>query len=320
MEDPVSTTVDTVVQPEKLLKDLARLWVDLGKQDAEKGSSGVIRACAMTLIAAVDCEDDAKGVTETIGQLMHEHPSRAIVLCIGSGAAAITARVFAQCWMPFGGRQQICCEQIEISAGVDLLPDLPKLLLGITVPDLPVVLWSRSPSLCENSTFAKLFPLADKLIFDSARFDDAEAGLALIKRLVSDGCNAADLSWTRLTPWRETVAQIFENEHNRKYATEIRRVDISHSGPTAGRYLASWFSHSLPSGVEVSCAPGDVAGIKLAAREFAASIQLDEPSSAEVKVNGITSRTPFPASSEYNLMREELSILGVDHVFRRCLP
>src|SRR3981081_1670604 len=121
MEDPVSTTVDRVVQPEKLLKDLARLWVDLGRQDTEKGSSGVIRACAMTLIAAVDCEDDAKDVTETIGHLMHEHHSRAIVLCIGSGSTPISARVFAQCWMPFGGRQQICCEQIEIAAGAGLL-------------------------------------------------------------------------------------------------------------------------------------------------------------------------------------------------------
>src|SRR5258707_14846743 len=112
MEDCMSATTDTLVQPEKLLKDLVRLWVDLGRQDTGKGSSGVIRACAMTLIAAVDCEDDARGVTETIGQLMHEHPSRAIVLCIGSGSAPISARGFAQCWMPFAGRKQICCEQV----------------------------------------------------------------------------------------------------------------------------------------------------------------------------------------------------------------
>ena len=318
----MSAAVDTVIQPEKLLKDLARLWEDLGRTDTE-GSSGVIRACAMTLIAAVDCEDDAKGVTEAIGQLMHEHPSRAIVLCIGTGAAPMSARVFAQCWLPFGGRKQICCEQVEIAAGVELLPDLPKVLLGITVPDLPVVLWSRSASLCENTSFAKLFPMADKLVFDSARFDDAEAGLALVKRMVSAGCNAADLSWTRLTPWRETVAQIFENEHNRKYASEIRRVTIGHTGQTvsaAARYLASWFAHSLPSGVEIALVANDVAGIELAAPGFAASIRLDEPSSAQVIVNGITSRTPFPASSECNLMREELSILGPDPVFRRCLP
>jgi glucose-6-phosphate dehydrogenase assembly protein OpcA len=314
----MSSAVDTVVQPEKLLQDLAALWEDLGQTDTE-GSSGVIRACAMTLIAAVDCEDDAKGVTATIGQLMHEHPSRAIVLCIGSGTAPITARVFAQCWLPFGGRKQICCEQVEIAAGIDSLPDLPKLLLGITVPDLPVVLWSRSASLCENTSFAKLFPLADKLIFDSAHFDDAAAGLALVKQFQ----NSADLSWTRLTPWRETVAQIFENDHNRKCANEIKRVTISHTGQTvsaAARYLASWFAHSLPSGVEIALVPNSIAGIEIAAPEFSASIRLAEPSSAEVIVNGIASRTPFPDSSEYNLMREELSILGPDPVFRRCLP
>jgi glucose-6-phosphate dehydrogenase assembly protein OpcA len=314
----MSTAVDTVVQPEKLLKDLAALWDDLGRTDTE-GSSGVIRACAMTLIAAVDCEDDAKGVNETIGRLMHEHPSRAIVLCIGSGATPITARVFAQCWLPFGGRKQICCEQVEVAAGVDLLPDLRKLLLGITVPDLPVVLWSRSASLCENTSFAKLFPLADKLIFDSARFEDPEAGLALVKRFE----NSADLAWARLTPWRETAAQIFENEHNRKYANEIKRVTISHTGKNvsaSARYLGSWFSHSLPTGVEISFAPGTIAGIELAAPGFSASIRLDEPPSAEVIVNGIASRTPFPDSNEYNLMREELSILGPDPVFRRCLP
>lgn len=310
----MSATVDTVVQPEKLLKDLAALWEDLGRTDAE-GSSGVIRACAMTLIAAVDCEDDAKGVTETIGQLMHEHPSRAIVLCIGSGAAPITARVFAQCWLPLGGRKQICCEQIEISAGVDLVPDLPKLLLGITVPDLPVVLWSRSPSLCANASFAKLFPMADKLIFDSERFDDAAAGLALVKRVE----NSADLAWARLTPWRETVAQIFESEENRKYARAIDRVVISYVGVGA-RYLEAWFDRTVPARRPAAAQEGRPTGIEMTGAGFSASIRLVEPSLAEVVVNGVVSRTAFPVSSEYNLMREELAILGVDSVFRRCLP
>ena len=310
----MSATADTMVQPEKLLKDLARLWEDLGRTDTE-GSSGVIRACAMTLIAAVDCEDDAKGVTETIGQLMHEHPSRAIVLCIGSGAAPITARVFAQCWLPLGGRKQICCEQIEISAGVDLVPDLPKLLLGITVPDLPVVLWSRSASLCENTGFAKLFPLADKVIFDSERFDDADAGLALVKRVR----NSADLAWARLTPWRETVAQIFESERNRKYVEGIEQVVISYVGVGA-RYLEAWFDRTVPARRPAAAQEGRLTGIEMTGAGFSASIRLVEPSAMEVVVNGVTSRTPFPVSSEYNLMREELAILGVDSVFRRCLP
>ena len=38
------------------------------------------------------------------------------------------ARVFAQCWMPFGKRQQICCEQIEITASETSLADAASLI------------------------------------------------------------------------------------------------------------------------------------------------------------------------------------------------
>ena len=77
---------------------------------------------------------------------MPEHPSRAIVIRFrAEDQRALAARVFAQCWMPFGHRQQICCEQIEITASDASLPDLAAVVLPLTVPDLPVILWCRSP-------------------------------------------------------------------------------------------------------------------------------------------------------------------------------
>src|SRR5436190_23704683 len=111
----------TAIKPEKILKELAKLWVDLAKEETDKNSAGVLRACAMTLIVAVEEREDAQAVGETIAELMHEHPSRAIVLDVRKdgvgtdgvpqdGGGQLDARVFAQCWMPFGRRQQICCE------------------------------------------------------------------------------------------------------------------------------------------------------------------------------------------------------------------
>ena len=44
-------------------------------------------------------------------------PSRGIVLAVTDRARErLQARVLAQCWKPFGKAQQICCEQIEITA------------------------------------------------------------------------------------------------------------------------------------------------------------------------------------------------------------
>ena len=37
----------TAVRPESILKDLARLWADLGKEDNANEKAGVLRACAI---------------------------------------------------------------------------------------------------------------------------------------------------------------------------------------------------------------------------------------------------------------------------------
>ena len=58
---------------------------------------------------------------------MPEHPARAIVIRLrGAGERALSERVYAQCWMPFGQRRQICCEQIEITASDAALADLRR--------------------------------------------------------------------------------------------------------------------------------------------------------------------------------------------------
>ena len=134
------------VEPEKLLKDLAQVWAGLGKQDDV--GHGVLRACAMTFLVVSEAGSaGGSDVGETLAALMPEHPSRAVVIVLDPKAADISARVFAQCWMPFGRHQQICCEQIEITTPRDRLKDIAAVILGLIVPDLPVVMWSRCPGL-----------------------------------------------------------------------------------------------------------------------------------------------------------------------------
>ena len=53
--------MEAAVRPERLLKDLRNLWVDLGKDEP----AGVLRACAMTLIVVVEEERDAQEFGET---------------------------------------------------------------------------------------------------------------------------------------------------------------------------------------------------------------------------------------------------------------
>ena len=54
-------------------------------------SGGVLRACAMTLVVAAENAADAERVRQTVGVLMHNHPSRAVILRPG-GRRAGTGR------------------------------------------------------------------------------------------------------------------------------------------------------------------------------------------------------------------------------------
>ena len=253
----------TDVQPERILKELEALWVDLGKADPDK-KAAVLRACAMTFLVVLEQEEDAHAAGEALAELIHENPSRAIVLRINpEDGDQLEARVLAQCWMPFGRRQQICCEQIEISASVSRLEEIPRIVMGLTVADLPVVLWCRSARLYADPRFAHLLPLVDKLVIDTATFARPEDGIAFIRNLSSQRV-VADLTWTRLTPWREMVAVLFDEPARRKLLANVANVIVRHAGPVApvsARYLAGWLRATIAS-MHLVRAPGYLQAIE----------------------------------------------------------
>ncbi len=313
-------------QPEKILKELEALWSEMGRSDADRPNA-VLRACAMTLLVGLDQDDDTQAAGQTVAELMHEHPSRAIVLKIGwESSGVLEARVLAQCWMPFGRRQQICCEQIEIEASFDRIEEVPRIIMGVTVPDLPVVLWCRSPRLCSDPGFQRLFPLIDKLILDSAVIGDPSQGLRFVRHL-SGMCVVADLNWARVTPWREMVSLLFEEPENRGLAGAVKQVKIRHGGavpPVAAIYLAEWLRATLPARAEVAFDGGDgrgqepVRAIEMSGPEVEASVVL-EGSCAVLNIQGRRDRVPFPALTDVELLRVELSIQGRDPIFERSL-
>jgi len=319
------------IAPDRILHEMADLWVDLGKQG--EGDAGVLRACSMTLVVAAEESDDPQSIGETLAALMPEHPSRAIVIRFRQQREReLSSRVFAQCWMPFGHRQQICCEQIEITASDASLADLAAVVLPLTVPDLPVMLWCRSPRLFHLDAFGELTAIARKVIVDSAAFDKPPAALQELSAALAAGRLLGDFSWTRLTRWRELVAQIFENRAQLATLPGVSEIAVSYiaqAPPPVAFYLAAWLKDGLEAigarpRVRFQSAAGQSAG-RLGHVELrdtsgtVASITLAEGHAAEVRAGAIVTRALLPPLTDCALMREELSIPGRDPVFARTL-
>ena len=312
------------INPEKILRDLRDLWAQLAKEQGSPG--GVLRACSMTLIAVAEHDDaaDAELARKTIGVLMHSHPSRAIVLTPREGGD-FSSRVFAECWMPIGGEQQICSEGIEIAADSEQTDEVARLLVPLIAPDLPVVLWCRGPRAFLDRSLDPLFPLANKIIFNTRAVRHASSAIEFLRRMRKDGRQVADLAWTRLTGWREAVAHLMDACPGGWLAASGGEVRIEYGGGRPGTrvlYFARWIERALPGAnvtlIPIEGGPG-VHSVVFAGCGAETSVRLGEGSSLEVRTAARTYSAVLPPDAEDCLMHEELSILGKDPAFDRVL-
>jgi glucose-6-phosphate dehydrogenase assembly protein OpcA len=315
-------------QPEKILRALGQVWTSLGKEERQQGQPTVLRACAMTLIIITDEEDeDSISATQTLVELMQAHPSRAIVLRGDSSAEnGLAARVFAQCWKPFGKAQQICCEQIEVSASPERWLEVGPTILGIIVPDLPVVVWCRLKSAfrpkgkISNAGLGNLLELATKSIVDTrgAKFEDA---LVVLADWMTSGRLIADLEWTRLTRWRETIATVFEEESAASVRSRVDNVEIGYDGdtlPASALYMGGWLGRAIKARPsfhrEKGLEPG-LTRVSMKAPDLEITLSRVASTCLRVKIGEQEHQVSLGSGSLYELMHEELTVLGSDPVF-----
>lgn len=315
--------MSAAVTPELILKELAELWTGHGKTD----DSGTLRACAMTLLIAADEEEEASVLDEMVMEVMHAHPSRAIVLRIRDGAdPELDSRVTALCWKPFGRRQQICCEQVQLRSSEGGLVELPRIVLSLIAPDLPVVLLCRSMHLFALAGFEPLLRMADKIVVDSRRAPRAVAAMELIARQREQGHVIDDLGWTAITSWREAIAAAFDEPATLAALPRIQHIRITHGKGKPGVeafYLGAWLLHGtgMRAGVEFTTGAGALAleSVELEGEGVRLSFTHSD-GVMQYRAEGIACNLSFAVESDWELVREELGIQGHDATFESVLP
>ena len=312
--------MSATLSPSALLHEMNSLWVTLGKQGSEETGMGVLRACTLTLVVVAEQADDAGALGETIAAIMPEHPARTIVVRVHPAAGReLAGRVFAQCWMPFGQRRQICCEQIEITASDASLEDVASVVAPIAAPDLPMILWCRSGRV----ECPALEALATKVVVDSGGWPDAQAALQRLASMAARGVLLGDFSWTHLTRWREMLSQVFENPRYAARLPGISRVRVCSSEANQkvmARYMGAWLMDALQQAgahAELSLETGTPL-VELRGDGFHVELTRQDERLVTT-VDGLSHCTGLPRPTDYRLLREELGIVRHDPIFERAL-
>ena len=325
----MSSAVIFPAQPEQILKGLGKLWTSLGQEEKQQGKPTVLRACAMTLIVATDEADGGFSASQTIAELMREHPSRGIVLAVSDAAEhELEARVLAQCWKPFGKAQQICCEQIEITARPESWPNVAPTLIGLIAADLPVIFWCRhhaalavSATDDQKAGLQAIIRLANKVVVDT-RGLGGSASLQIVSALRAKGRTVADLEWTRLTKWRQPIAQLFDNPARQNRYSQFHTVEVAHSDdhlPASALYAGAWFSAPYKADVRFGKVDGYGPGLhRITLRADSEEIVFERTGADCMRLyssSGQQRSYTYEEPTDQALMTEELAILGSDAAF-----
>jgi glucose-6-phosphate dehydrogenase assembly protein OpcA len=200
--------------------------------------------------------------------------------------------------------------------------------VGLVAADLPVIFWCRhraalrrDASADEKAGLAAVVQLAQKVIFDS-RDLPADDAIGLISDWQQKRRVAADLQWTRLTPWREPICHIFDNESRGNGFSRFRSFEIEHADEEPSLqalYMGAWLSSHGKSGVTFTKVKGFGSGLqKVILRSDDETIQFvrEGTNSATLSsTNGRSRKYNFGETSLTALLTEELAVAGSDAVF-----
>jgi glucose-6-phosphate dehydrogenase assembly protein OpcA len=187
----------------------------------------------LTLVIEID-EAGAEAAINAANEASREHPSRIITLIIDPNAGL--PRLDAEIRV---GGDAGASEVIVLRAKGEAATYPQSLIMGLLLPDAPVVAWwpNKAPLNVSQSPIGKI---ATRRITDAGSQLAPAEFLSNLAKSYSPG--DSDFAWTRLTLWRAQFAALLDQAPH----TPIDSVDIigDQHNPSV-QLLASWFSQKL---------------------------------------------------------------------------
>ncbi len=224
-------------------------------KSAAPAKGALYRAALANVIVPLDATAHAP-LDPVLAELTRRHPSRLFRLereqvAPANGVATtapLLARTTAVCHMRPGGGGLVCSEQIVLVSTPAAQPLVPSAVASLLVGDLPVILL-RLDGDREPESWDALEAMSDVVLEDSATRDDAASMATVWNRIAARGSSRArDIAWARLAPWRELLAEVFDQPAASGAITALRDVVIHYGGaaPPAGAWLlAGWIASRL---------------------------------------------------------------------------
>jgi glucose-6-phosphate dehydrogenase assembly protein OpcA len=230
-------------------KELRDLWTT----PPAPGEPPRARACTMNLVVAAPPATVTAWVP-IVDDVLQNVPARAILVGLDpDGEDDIDATVAAVC-APSGGSTVLCSERVTLTMRGALCGRLPSCVDALCATDVPLTLVWLGHVRAEDPAFAPLASAANRIVLEASH--GSLASLAHVLQWAGgrprgERPGVAELAWTRLAPWQELCARMFDDARVRPLAMGVTRVGLVQAsaagaplGPE-GTLLVSWLATRL---------------------------------------------------------------------------
>ncbi|MBX7219725.1 MAG: glucose-6-phosphate dehydrogenase assembly protein OpcA [Blastocatellia bacterium] len=236
-------------------RELAELWKAAAKS-GEGGGGAVTRVCLLNLVIFTASEADAATLSDIVAVVTEHAPCRAMILIadFDSPESHTRAWISSHCHLS-QNRQQVCCEEIRVSASGEALQHLGKTIGPLLIPDLPLFLWWRDPQSMDTELFQKAVENGKRLIVDTGALTHRDPEFAFQGRLIFNSRRKSafsDLNWARLEIWRELISSFFDSVDSRDHLRKLGKVVIRFADdgtakgvPIRALLLTGWLAGQL---------------------------------------------------------------------------
>lgn len=217
-----------------------------------EGGGAVFLAASMTVIVPFEGEAEAERVTEVLDRVTVTHPLRAILLQSDEGVPEPRARL-ASHFRRVVDEPSRYWEEVRLVSPSRALSQTMSLVATLTVANLPIQTWWPGEPALDSDLYTQIADLSDRIVLDSSRLGDPVAALPTLAATIGvsfESLAFADLSWTRLTPWRVLTAEFFDDPADQQLLDSIERVAIEYVADVGGEaiqalLLVGWLASRL---------------------------------------------------------------------------
>lgn len=224
---------------------LRQAWREEASRAPEMNGALAARTNVLNLVVHATSREELAQVMTAIDALEIHHPSRAILLLAEPVGSEAKLEAWINTHVQTLSDRRLLFEQVTIVASGEAARHLPGVVDPLMIPELPDFLWWLGEPNFSDIGFTRMVEIVDRLIVDTARFDDIATGLRELAEMtiVPYGAAISDFAWNRLRPWRELVAQFFDPPEYAPSLDTVEAIEIYYE-PHGGQH-SSGFGEGL---------------------------------------------------------------------------